>query len=128
GGGVISAGAHEEVRALAEKANLPTTFTLMGIGAFPGDHPLSLGMLGLHGTAYANFAMARADLIIAVGARFDDRVTGHVSAFAKEARVIHIDIDAAEIGKIIPVDIPIVGDAKAVLARLVQRVAEKRAQ
>ena len=127
GGGVITAGAHQEARALAEKAGLPTTFTLMGIGAFPGDHPLSLGMLGLHGTAYANYAVQAADLIIAVGARFDDRVTGRTSDFAKGAKVIHIDVDAAEIGKIIPVDIPIVGDAKSVLQRLVPLVgAAKR--
>jgi len=126
GGGVIAAGACSEVRALAEKACLPTTFTLMGIGAFPGDHPLSLGMLGLHGTAYANFAMSEADLIIAVGARFDDRVTGRLSDFAKGAKVIHIDVDPAEIGKNVPVDIPIVGDAKTVLSRLVPLVSPAR--
>ena len=101
GGGVIASGAHSEVLALAEKANLPTTFTLMGIGGFPGDHPLSLGMLGLHGTAYANYAVARADLLIAVGARFDDRVTCRVEGFAKEATIVHIDVDASEIGKIV---------------------------
>lgn len=126
GGGVITAGAHMEVRALAEKANLPTTFTLMGIGAFPGDHPLSLGMLGLHGTAYANYAMAKADLIIAIGARFDDRVTGNVSAFGKHATIVHMDVDAAEIGKIIPVDIPVVGDAKHLLTHLIPLVQERR--
>lgn len=126
GGGVIIAGAHQEIRALAEKANLPTTFTLMGIGAFPGDHPLSLGMLGLHGTAYANYAMYEADLIIAVGARFDDRVTGRLSDFAKGAKVIHIDVDPAEIGKIVPVDIPIVGDAKSVLTHLLPLVEASR--
>jgi len=126
GGGVISSGAQREVLELAEKANLPTTFTLMGIGAFPGDHPLSLGMLGLHGTAYANYAVAHADLIIAVGARFDDRVTGRVSDFAQGATVIHVDIDAAEIGKNVRADIPVVGDAKRVLAELLPLVAPKR--
>ena len=126
GGGVIASGAHPEVLALAEKANLPTTFTLMGIGGFPGDHPLSLGMLGLHGTAYANYAVAQADLLIAVGARFDDRVTCRVEGFAKEATIVHIDVDAAEIGKIVHADIPVVGDAKSILSALLPLVAEKR--
>ena len=126
GGGVISAGAHQEVRALAERAQLPTTFTLMGIGGFPGDHPLSLGMLGLHGTAYANYAVARCDLLIAVGARFDDRVTGRVDGFARDAQIIHIDVDPAEIGKNVRVDIPIVGDARSVLTHLLPLVAPKR--
>lgn len=126
GGGAITSGAHAEILALAEKANLPTTYTLMGIGAFPGDHPLSLGMLGLHGTAYANYAVAHCDLLIAVGARFDDRVTGRVSDFAKGATVIHIDIDPAEIGKNVRADIPIVGDAKTVLAALLPLVEPKR--
>ena len=85
----------------------------MGIGGFPGDHPLSLGMLGLHGTAYANYAVSRADLLIAVGARFDDRVTCRIDGFAKEATIVHIDVDAAEIGKIVQADIPVVGDAKS---------------
>jgi len=98
----------------------------MGIGAFPGDHPLALGMLGLHGTAYANYAVAKADLLIAVGARFDDRVTCRVDGFAKEATIVHIDIDAAEIGKVVPADIPAVGDAKAILSALLPLVAEKR--
>ena len=128
GGGVISSGAHKEVLALAEKANLPTTYTLMGIGGFPGDHPLSLGMLGMHGTVYANYAVNEADLLIAVGARFDDRVTGDLSRFAPHAKVIHIDIDPAEIGKNVPADIPIVGDCKAVLSVLVEKVREKREQ
>ncbi len=126
GGGVISSGAHEEVLALAEKANIPTTFTLMGIGGFPGDHPLSLGMLGMHGTVYANYAVHEADLLIAVGARFDDRVTGDLKRFAPHAKVIHIDIDPAEIGKNRHADIPIVGDCKAVLSVLVEKVREKR--
>ncbi|MBO2520998.1 MAG: acetolactate synthase, large subunit, biosynthetic type [Firmicutes bacterium] len=128
GGGVIASGAHKEVLALAEKASLPTTFTLMGIGGFPGDHPLSLGMLGMHGTVYANYAVNECDLLIAVGARFDDRVTGDLRRFAPHAKVIHIDIDPAEIGKNVQADIPIVGDAKAVLSVLVEKVREKREQ
>src|SRR5690606_2916405 len=125
GGGVIHSEAHEEVLALAEKANLPTTYTLMGIGGFPGNHPLSLGMLGMHGTVYANYAVDQCDLLIAVGARFDDRVTGDLSKFASRAKVIHIDIDPAEIGKNVPADIPIVGDCKAILKVLVEKVREK---
>lgn len=126
GGGAVSSGASEEVRALAEKANLPTTMTLMGLGAFPGDHPLSLGMLGMHGTVYANYAVDQCDLLIAVGARFDDRVTGDLSKFAPNATVIHIDIDPAEISKNVHADIPIVGDCKNVLQVLVEKVREKR--
>jgi acetolactate synthase-1/2/3 large subunit len=126
GGGVISSGAHAEVRALAEKAGIPTTTTLMGIGGFPANHSLSLGMLGMHGTVYANWAVCNCDLLIAVGARFDDRVTGRLDRFAPAAKVVHIDIDPAEIGKNIRVDVPIVGDVKAVLQALLERVREKR--
>ena len=126
GGGVISSGAHAELRALAEKANIPVAMTLMGLGCFPGNHPLSLGMLGMHGTVYANYAVNEADLLIAVGARFDDRVTGDLKKFAPHAKVIHIDIDPAEIGKNRAADIPIVGDCKAVLEALVEKVREKR--
>lgn len=126
GGGVIHSGAHEEVRELAEKANIPTTMTLMGLGAFPADHPLSLGMLGMHGTVAANWAVDQADLLIACGARFDDRVTGDLSKFAPNATVIHIDIDPAEIGKNRVADIPIVGDVKGVLQELIERVQPKR--
>lgn len=126
GGGVIHSGAHEEVRRLAEKANLPVTMTLMGLGAFPADHPLSLGMLGMHGTVYANWAVDQCDLLIACGARFDDRVTGDVTKFAPNAKVIHIDIDPAEISKNVVADIPIVGDVKTVLQVLIEKVHEKR--
>ncbi|MGQ9498260.1 MAG: biosynthetic-type acetolactate synthase large subunit [Desulfotomaculales bacterium] len=118
GGGVISSGAAEELRLLAERLLAPVTTTLMGLGAFPGDHPLWLGMLGMHGTKYANYAVSACDLLIAIGARFDDRVTGKVESFAPEARVIHIDIDAAEIGKNVGVDVPIVGDVKVVLRQI----------
>jgi len=120
GGGVISSGASEELRLLAEKLLAPVTTTLMGLGAFPGDHPLSLGMLGMHGTKYANYAVSACDLLIAIGARFDDRVTGKVESFAPEAKIIHIDIDAAEIGKNVRVDVPIVGDVKLVLRQILE--------
>ncbi|MDD1742021.1 MAG: thiamine pyrophosphate-dependent enzyme, partial [Methanotrichaceae archaeon] len=99
--------------------------TLLGVGCFPEDHWLSLGMLGMHGTKYANFAIQESDLIMAIGARFDDRVTGKIASFAPRAKIIHIDIDPAEIGKNVRVDIPIVGDAKNALIELVKEVQEK---
>ncbi|TMC57001.1 MAG: biosynthetic-type acetolactate synthase large subunit, partial [Chloroflexi bacterium] len=122
GGGAITSDAWREVRALAEKANLPVTVTVMGKGAFDEMHPLSLGMLGMHGTAYANYAMHYSDLIIAVGARFDDRVTGKLAAFAPFAKVVHIDIDPAEIGKNRNADFPVQGDARQSLALLLPHV------
>ncbi|MBI3007529.1 MAG: biosynthetic-type acetolactate synthase large subunit [candidate division NC10 bacterium] len=118
GGGVINANAAPELRELAELTQIPVTMTLMGIGAFPGDHPLSLGMLGMHGAWYTNTAVVNTDLLIAVGARFDDRVTGKLDAWCPEAEVIHIDIDPTSIARNFHVEIPIVGDAKHVLARL----------
>lgn len=118
GGGVINANAAPELRELAELAQIPVTMTLMGIGAFPGDHPLSLGMLGMHGAWYTNTAVINTDLLIAVGARFDDRATGKLDAWCPEAEVIHIDIDPTSIARNFHVEIPIVGDAKHVLARL----------
>ncbi|MCG9967433.1 biosynthetic-type acetolactate synthase large subunit [Pelotomaculum terephthalicicum JT] len=118
GGGVIISGAHEELLRFAELLMAPVATTLMGLGGFPGTHPLSLGMLGMHGTKYANFAVCECDLLIAVGARFDDRVTGKLETFAHEAKVIHIDIDPAEIGKNVRVDIPVNGDVKIVLKQL----------
>ncbi|MFM7406716.1 MAG: biosynthetic-type acetolactate synthase large subunit [Cuspidothrix sp.] len=121
GGGAIAANAHEEVKQLAELFNLPVTTTLMGIGAFDEHHPLSLGMLGMHGTAYANFAVTDCDLLICVGARFDDRVTGKLDEFASHAKVIHIDIDPAEVGKNRVPEVPIVGDVKNVLKDLLRR-------
>ncbi len=123
GGGVIISGAEKELLLLAEKLQAPVTTTLMALDAFPGDHPLSLRMLGMHGTAYANFAVTEADLIIAVGARFDDRVTGRVETFAPQAKIVQIDIDPAEIGKNVAVDLPIVGDLKRVLSELVPLLA-----
>ena len=122
GGGVISSGASDAIRALAERGQLPVTMTLMGLGAFPGDHPLSLGMLGMHGTRTANFAVTESDLLIAIGARFDDRVTGRIDAFAPSAKVIHVDIDPTSISKNVRVDIPVVGDAANVLGKLVPLV------
>lgn len=122
GGGVIISSAEEEIMKLAELANIPVTTTLMGLGAFPETHRLSLGMLGMHGTVYANYAIMRSDLIIAVGARFDDRVTGRVDRFAPEAKVVHIDIDPCSISKNIKVHIPIVGDAKRTLAELLKYI------
>jgi len=122
GGGAIASGAHEEIYELATQCNIPITTTLMGLGCFPENHPLSLKMLGMHGSAYANFAMIHADLIIALGARFDDRITGKLDEFAKNARVIHIDIDPTAISKNVRVDCPIVGDLKHILTDLNKQV------
>lgn len=124
GGGAISSGAHAEIQELAEHFNIPVTTTLMGLGAFDEQHPLSVGMLGMHGTAYANFAVSECDLLIAVGARFDDRVTGKLDEFASRAKVIHIDIDPAEVGKNRAPDVPIVGDVRQVLVDLLRRCHE----
>lgn len=124
GGGVITSGADNELKKLAEKINTPVTWTLMGIGCFPATHKLSLGMLGMHGTAYANHATMDADLIIAVGARFDDRVTGRLDHFAPSAKIIHIDIDPSSISKNVNVDIPIVGDAKNALGQLIEQIKQ----
>jgi acetolactate synthase I/II/III large subunit len=118
GGGVIAAEASEELRALATADRFPVTCTLMGLGAFPAPHEQWLGMLGMHGTRAANYAMDEADLIVALGARFDDRITGKLSEFAPRAKFIHVDVDPAEIGKNVPAHIPIVGDAKNIIARL----------
>jgi len=125
GGGVKYAAAHRELYNLATKINAPVTTTLMGIGSFPEDHPLSLGMLGMHGTKYANYAIQESDLILAVGARFDDRVTGKISSFAPRAKIVHIDVDPAEVGKNVRVDIPVVGDAKNALEGLEKEVLPK---
>ena len=118
GRGVIISGAYAELKELVEKAQIPVVTTLLGISCFPESHALSYGMIGMHGMAYANLAVDAADLIIAIGMRFDDRATAKVSAFAPHAHIIHIDIDPAEIGKNVRVDVPIVGHAKAVLQEL----------
>jgi acetolactate synthase-1/2/3 large subunit len=140
GGGVIISGASEELRRLAERANIPVTTTLMGLGAFPEDHPLALKMLGMHGTVYANYAVHESDMLIAIGARFDDRITGDVTKFAPGATIIHVDIDPSSISKNIRVDIPVVGDAKDILTELtglcefreraswLARIAERKAK
>src|SRR4051812_27474636 len=119
GGGVVNANAADELTQLAVAGRFPVTCTLMGLGAFPAPHEQWLGMLGMHGTRTANYAMDEADLICAVGARFDDRVTGKLAEFAPRAKFIHIDIDPAEISKNVPAHIPIVGDAKHVVAKLI---------
>ena len=118
GGGVINANASGELTELAMSDRLPVTATLMGLGAFPAPHPQWLGMLGMHGTRAANYAMDEADLIVAIGARFDDRITGKLSEFAPRAKFVHIDVDPAEISKNVPAHIPIVGDAKNIVPRL----------
>jgi len=122
GRGVNISGAYDELKQLAETAQIPVVTTLLGISSFPESHVLSYGMIGMHGMAYANMAVDAADLIIAIGMRFDDRATAKVSAFAPHARVIHIDIDPAEIGKNVRVDVPIVGDAKVVLKALNKQI------
>jgi acetolactate synthase-1/2/3 large subunit len=125
GGGAILSDAAEEIYKLAHLAQIPVTTTNMGKGAFPETDPLSLHMLGMHGTYYANMAVYHSDLLIAVGARFDDRVTGKINEFAPEAKIIHIDIDPASISKTITVDVPIVGDVKNVLRKLIKELEEK---
>ena len=125
GRGIIIAEAYNELKELAEKAQIPVVNTLLGISSFPGAHILNFGMIGMHGLAYANMAVQNADLIIAAGMRFDDRATANTKRFAPQAGVIHIDIDPAEIGKNIPVDIPIVGDVKNVL-KAINKQIERR--
>ena len=125
GGGIIIANASDELRAVAKKAHIPVTMTLLGLGSFDQNQPESLDMLGMHGTAFANYAVQECDLLIAVGARFDDRVTGKVKTFAPHAKVIHIDIDPASIAKNVRADIPVVGDAKYILGELVKLVEHR---
>jgi len=125
GHGVIIANAYDEVRALAEKTGMPVITTLLGISAFPEGHPLHLGMPGMHGEVHVNRAIQRADVIVAIGLRFDDRVTGNLAAFAPRAQIVHIDLDRSEIGRNVPAAIGIVGDAKAVTRQLVARIAAR---
>ena len=122
GGGVITANAAKELSVLADKAHIPVTMTLLGLGSYDQRKPESLDMLGMHGSAYANYAVQQCDLLIAVGARFDDRVTGKIETFAPNAKVIHIDVDPASISKNVGVDIPVVGDAKTILKALAKEV------
>jgi acetolactate synthase-1/2/3 large subunit len=128
GGGVLNADAAEELRALVDAAHLPAVVTLMGKGGLPDSHPLNYGAPGMHGSKYANWALNKADLVIAVGSRFDDRVTGKLSAFAPGAKVIHFDIDAAEVGKIRHAEIPVVGPLKLGLAQLAREVSALAAE
>ncbi len=126
GGGVINAGASPELAEFAVTVNAPVVTTLMARGAFPDDHPLALGMPGMHGTYPATTAIQKADVLVSLGARFDDRVTGRVDAFAPHAKVVHVDVDPAEIGKVRKAEIPIVGDARLVLRALIDRVLSLR--
>lgn len=118
GAGVLKSSAMDEIKELAEKANIPVCNTLVGLGSFPGDHELALGMVGMHGTVAANYSTEEADLVIAAGIRFHDRITGHPDFFCKKAKIIHIDIDPAEIDKNVTINVPIVGDLKQVLTEL----------
>ncbi len=126
GHGVILGDAYAEVRALAEKTGMPVITTLLGISAFPESHPLHLGMPGMHGEVHVNRAIQQADVIVGIGLRFDDRVTGNVAAFAPQAKIIHVELDRAEIGKNVPVAVGIVGDAQEVTRQLVAAVAPRR--
>lgn len=126
GGGVILSGAHKELTKFAKKLNAPVTASLMGLGGFPGTHPLWMGMLGMHGTYRANMAIGACDLLIGIGVRFDDRVTGKVSTFAPNAKIIHVDIDPTSIKKNIPVTVPIVGDCRAALIGLNRLLDEEK--
>jgi len=125
GGGVILSGASEELTELARLLNYPVTNTLMGLGAFPASDPLFVGMLGMHGTYEANMAMHKSDLVVAIGSRFDDRVTGNIEKFCPNAKIIHVDIDPASISKNVKVDIPIVGDVKQVLVDLLAELKKR---
>jgi acetolactate synthase I/II/III large subunit len=125
GGGIISSNASKELTLFAERLGIPVTMTLMGLGSIPGAHPLSLGMLGMHGTYRANMAVMESDLLIAIGARFDDRVTGKIEAFAPQATVVHIDIDPTSISKNVRVDLPIVGDCKRVLTKILSLLEDE---
>jgi acetolactate synthase-1/2/3 large subunit len=125
GGGIISSNASKELTLLAERLGIPVTMTLMGLGGFPGNHTLSLGMLGMHGTYRANMAVMESDLLIAIGTRFDDRVTGKIESFAPHATVIHIDIDPTSISKSVRVDLPIVGDCKRVVSKMLSLIEQE---
>jgi acetolactate synthase-1/2/3 large subunit len=127
GGGIIKANAAAALRELAERTGMPVTTTLMGRGAFPDTHPLALGMPGMHGTYTAITAMQKADLLVAIGVRFDDRVTGNPALFAPHAQVVHADVDPAEIGKVRQADVPIVGDAKRVIEQMIEAWGEREA-
>src|SRR2546423_7577972 len=125
GHGVVLSGAYDAVRQLAEKTGMPVITTLLGISALPASHPLNLGMPGMHGEVHVNRAIQRADVIVAIGLRFDDRVTGNTKGFAPRARIVHVDLDASEIGKNVPVARALEGDEPAVTDRLGVAVAPR---
>ncbi|MFT3787099.1 MAG: thiamine pyrophosphate-binding protein [Tepidisphaeraceae bacterium] len=125
GGGAILSGASDAVRKVAAKGNIPVTTTLLGMGSFDETDPLALHMLGMHGSAYANYAIQECDCLVSVGARFDDRVTGNVASFAPHAKIIHIDIDPSSIGKTVDVDVPVVGDARVSLEALLPHIESR---
>src|SRR5262249_21192276 len=127
GGGIIASGAAPELREFVELTNSPTVNPLMGLGSLPSEHPNFVSMPGMHGSYAANMAMSNADLLVALGVRFDDRVTGRLAAFAPHAKVIHVDIDPAEIGKNRAPDVPIVGDVKRVLSKIIKAMKESPA-
>src|SRR5205807_1247386 len=126
GHGILVSGAEREVRDLAERAGIPVALTLLGLGAFPASHPLNLGMMGMHGEAWVNQAIQESDLLIALGMRFDDRVTGKLNTYAQKAKKIHVEIDRAEINKLVQVDVPLIGDLREVLQRLLPLVKPNR--
>src|SRR2546428_3405065 len=128
GGGIIASGAAQCLRNFAERTGIPVALTLMGLGGFPSEHFLCLQMLGMHGTVYANYAINEADLLLALGVRFDDRVTGKVSEFAKHGRIVHIDIDPSELNKNKVAHHPIVGDVKHALQDMLDILDEERPQ
>ena len=125
GGGAIISGSHEALKRLAAKGNIPVTTTLLGLGAFDEHSPLSLYMLGMHGSAFANYSVQESDCLIAVGARFDDRVTGNLATFAPKAKIIHIDIDPSSISKNVDVDVPVIGDARASLEAMIPLIEHR---
>ena len=126
GHGVLISGAVRQLRELAEKTQTPVALTLLGIGVFPREHPLCLGMIGMHGEAYANRAVQAADLVIGIGMRFDDRVTGNLKTYSPHSKKIHIEIDRSEIAKNVHVDLPLVGDAAGVMEQLIQLVSAQQ--
>ncbi len=126
GHGILISGATEEFAAFVDRTGIPVIFTLHGLGTFPESHPMSLGLMGMHGHKHVNDALDQADVLVNIGARFDDRATGRVSDFARNAKIVHVDIDPAEIGKNVPADVPVVGDAREVLKALISEVHERR--
>src|SRR5262249_14967307 len=125
GHGIVKAGGTDALVAFVDKTGVPVAQTLLGLGGFPGNHPLSLGMMGMHGEAWVNHAIQDADLLVALGMRFDDRVTGRLETYAVNARKIHVDIDPSEIGKNVKVDVALVGDVREVLEQLLARAPRR---